>query len=300
VVVILRIVRSLTKGIRSVRGFGLVPAFALIFACSPAAGTRPVVDPPTLEVPRLANGNADSSLLSSGGGARFGRAPITVGSKWAVTTDAQSAVSMADPQGVQVQVSEYVSRYSVEILAVEGPAPTRVRLSFQKNVQRYQSIDKPTVIDGKTYVVDRTPPHVRDEAGAQASEEETQRVLDVFPDLGTRTQIDQVLPESAMQIGQERHELADAILRVIHPRAWTMTKGTASLARTEGEDAVFDVTLDANGQSGVHMEVKGEARVRLRDAKLVSITLAGAYTYATDKDPGTFTLKRTVRDLSPN
>ena len=45
-------------------------------------------------------------------------------------------------------------------------------------------------------------------------------------------------------------------------------------ARTEGEDAVFDVTLDANGTSGVHMEVKGEARVRLRDAKLASLSLA--------------------------
>jgi hypothetical protein len=275
------------KGIRSV-------PFLVVFACSPAASTRPVNEP-ALEVPRLAGGNTESP---QSGGVRFGRAPITVGSKWAVTTDARSVVSMADPQGVQVQLSEYVSRYSVEILAIEGQAPTRVRLSFQKNVQRYQSLDKPTVIDGKTYVVDRAPPHVRDDlSGAQASEEETQRVLDVFPDLGTRTQIDQVLPESAMQIGQDRHELADAILRVIHPRAWTMTKGTASLARTEGEDAVFDVTLDANGQSSVHMEVKGEARVRLRDAKLVSLSLAGAYTYATDKEPGTFTLKRTVRDL---
>lgn len=290
----LGIVRSLTKGIRSV-------PFFVFFACSPTASRPPVVEP-VLDVPRLAGGNTQSP--SSGSGVRFGRSPITVGSKWAVATDARSVITMTDPLGAQVQVSEYVSRYTVEVLDVEGPAPTRVRLSFQQNVQRYQSIDKPTVIDGKTYVIDRAPPHVRDEAGARASEDEEQRVLDVFPDLGTRTQIDQVLPESAMEIGQERHELADAILRVIHPRAWTMTKGkgTASLARTEGQglesgSAVFEVSLDADGQNGVHMEVKGDAHVRLRDAKLVSLSLAGAYRLGTEREVGTFTLKRTVVDL---
>jgi hypothetical protein len=122
-------------------------------------------------------------------------------------------------------------------------------------------------------------------------------VLDVLPDLGTRTQIDQVLPDSAMAIGEERHELAGAILRVIHPRAWTLTRGTAVLSRAETEEAVFTITLDATSQSGLRVNVKGEARVRLRDARLTSLELEGTYDSPSSPAPGTFSLHRTVRDL---
>jgi len=294
VVVILRIVEWVICSV------GLATAFLLI-SCSPAATTSSHNAAPievALEVPKIDGGNTESPGAIENG-VRFGRTLTTVGSKWTVDTDARSSVTLVDAQGQpDLQLSEYISRYAVEVLAVEGPAPTRVRLSFQKNVQRYQNVDKATVIDGKTYVLDRaTQPQVRLEDGSPATEDESQRVLDVFPDLGTRTQIDQVLPDGVMTFGQDRHELAEAILRVIHPRAWTLVKGTATLLRAEGStDAVFDVALDAKAQSGVHMDVKGEARVRIRDAKLVAISLSGSYLTGKGESPGAFTLKRTVRD----
>ncbi|MBX3220220.1 MAG: hypothetical protein KF795_06845 [Labilithrix sp.] len=259
-------------------------------ACPPAARPPPVVEP-GLEVPRLGGGGAEPSTS----GVRFGRAAPVVGARWDVSVDARSAT--ADPQG-GVQLSQYLSSYTVEILATNGPAPSRVRLAFERNVQRYQGVDKATSIDGKTYVVDAAPPYVRDDAGGAAPEEETQRVLDIFPDLGTRTQIDQVLPDAAMAIGEPRDELAGAILAVIHPRAWTLNAGSAVLERTDTEDAVFSVALDATGTNGLRMVVKGEARVRLRDARLTQIAVEGTYDHASGgvSEPGTFTLRRTVRD----
>jgi hypothetical protein len=276
-------------------------------AASPSSGPRPVDT--TLEVPRLDGGATANGPENSGTGVRFGRVPPTPGAKWAVTVEARSEANHADPLGgptaMSAQLSEYISEYNVEILATNGPAPSRVRLVFEKNIQRYQGVDKATVIDGKSFIVEAAAPHVRDNAtGNAASEEETQRVLDVFPDLGTRTQIDQVLPDIAMAIGEERHELAQAILRVIHPRAWTMNRGSAVLARVDGDAAVFAIAVDATGQSGLRMDVKGEARIRIRDARLASIALEGTYDHpkgsvapGDPSEPGHFVLRRIVRDV---
>ena len=281
--------------VRSVRADVLVLAIA---ACSPAANPAPVASP-ELDVPRLDGGVAEPVIE----GVRFGRMKPSVGARWQVRVSATSAT--ADPQG-GMQTSEYVSVFTVEVLGTNGPAPSQVRLDFEKNVHRYQGVDTPTVIDGKAYILDtnvapdgpgRSP--VRTESGAAPSAEEIERVLDVFPDIGTRTQIDQVLPDAAMKIGEARDELARAILRVIHPRAWTLNAGSAVLARTEGDDAVFAVSIDATGSNGLRMAVKGETNVRLRDARLMRIALDGTYDLATPgrSDPGTFSLRRTVTDL---
>src|SRR5262249_36291807 len=143
---------------------------------------------------------------------------------------------------------------------------------------------------------------VRDVADSPAPDDEAQRVLDVFPDLGTRTQVDQVLPDVGMAIGDERDELAGAILHVIHPRSWTLERGSALLSRVEKgatgrDDAVFLVAIKAVSQNGVWMDVKGDARVRLDDARLVSIGLAGTYSYQKEAEAGSFSLQRTVEDL---
>ena len=273
-------------------------AAALFGACAPS--TSPPAVEPVLDIPRLDGGSAAPTAPA---GVRFGRVPPAVGARWKVTVSARSA--SADPQG-GLQRSEYVSSYIVEVLGTNGPAPSRVRLVFEKNVQRLQGRENPTAIDGKTYVVDATPASdgaggfaVRDGSGAPVTEEEQQRVLDVVPDLGTRTQVDQILPDSAMTIGDARDELAGAILRVIHPRAWTLNKGTAVLARTQAEDAVFALTIDATGSNGIRMVVSGEAKIRLRDARLVEIALDGTYDRAMGPgpDPGTFSLRRTTHDL---
>ncbi len=283
--------------VRSVR----IGALALVLsACSPRGGSSPIVEVP-LDVPRLDAGS--STTHASAAGVRFGRVVPAPSTRWHVDVSAKSASADA-PGGTQL--SEYVSSYIVEVLATNGAAPSRVRLVFEKNVQQYQGIDKATAIDGKTYVVDASTSDgasgrwaVRDARGAVPSEEEIERVLDVVPDLGTRTQVDQILPDAAMAIGDARDELAGAILRVIHPRAWTLNKGTAVLARTEADDAVFTIAIDATGTNGVRMVVSGEARVRLRDARLVQMAFDGTYDRVggSAADPGTFTLRRTVRDL---
>ena len=258
-------------------------------ACSGAA--RPlVVTAPELDIPRL-DGGAPVALED---GIRFGHPLPTVGTAWTVSVHATSVA--------EEQVSTYISEYRVEILAVDGPAPSRVKLRFVRNVHSYQGHDTPTVIEGKEYVVDARAPHVRDATNAAAPEPETQRVLDVFPDLGTRTRIDEVLPDRAMHIGERRDELAAAILRVIHPRAWTLREGRATLVRLDGnsgDDAVFKVSIDASSESGLTMDVSGEAHVRLADAHLTDLSLDGRYVLtktgtATPEPPGKFNLRRRI------
>lgn len=224
---------------------------------------------------------------------RFGHPPATVGASWAVSTTAISTSS--DPAGDQV--SSYSSSFRVTVLAVDGPAATKVKLHFDKNQNEYQGQDTPTVIHGKDYVVDARAPHVFDPSGTAAAEEETQRVLDAFPDIGTRSRVDEVLPES-MRIGDRRDDLAAAVVRIMHPRAWTLTSGSASLARVEGGDAVFTVKLEASSASGMTMAVAGELRARLRDSHLSSITLDGSYEPRTSSadHKGTIRYRRVTSD----
>jgi hypothetical protein len=216
---------------------------------------------------------------------------------WTVVLHAASHA--ADPQGNE-QVSAFDSEVRVEVLAVDGPAPSRVRMRFLRNVQTYQGRDTATLVDGKEYVVDARAPHVRDLTNAPAPEAEAQRVLDVFPDLGTRSRIDEVLPDEEMRLGERRDELAAAVLRVIHPRAWTLHAGTAVLSHVEldAQQAVFKVTLDASSEGGLRMKVSGEAHVALRDAQLAELALDGTYETKTDagvvEPPGTFSLRRKV------
>jgi hypothetical protein len=273
-------------------------------ACGP--GPRPstlaVAPEPELVIPRFDGGGGPPPNAADG--VHFGH-PIPVAKTgWTVTVHASS--QSADAQG-GMQVSTYESEYKVEIVAVDGPAPTRVRLRFLRNVYVFGDAQReaPTPIDRKEYVVDARAPHVRDaDTGAAAPEAESQRVLDVFPDLGTRTRIDEVLPDAAMHVGDVRDELAAAILRVIHPRAWALRAGTATLARVAGDVAVFEVSLDAASESGLHLDVRGEARVRLVDSQLVELALDGRYETGPDAGtsdpPGTFSLRRTLTsDLAP-
>lgn len=251
---------------------------------------------PELDIPRLDGGTA---AVATNASIHFGRPAPAVGATWTVSLVASSRSSDPSGGGGGDQLSTYHSDYRVEVLGVDGPAPSRVKLRFIRNVQTFQGAETPTQIDGKEYVVDARAPHVRDATDGAAPEAETQRVLDIFPDLGTRTRIDEVLPDAAMSIGDRRDELAAAILRVIHPRAWTLGAGTATLARTDGEHAVFSISLDASSDSGSRMELSGDARVRLHDAQLSDLSLDGRYERMNAKDagiepPGTFTLRRRI------
>ena len=267
-----------------------------LVACSSPAQPPTVATSPELVIPRLDRDAGASARARAGDGAHFGHPPATVGATWLVEVRATSR-SPEGPLGAGEQVSLYESAVRVDVLAVAGPAPSRVRLRVLRNVHSYQGRATPTVIDGKEYIVDAQAPHVRDALGAAAPPAESERVLDIFPDLGTRARVDEVLPDEELALGARHDVLAGAILRVIHPRAWTLRAGTATLTRLEGDQAVFKVSLDAASESGLHMDVEGEARVRLRDARLSALLLEGRYERSgpgAAEPPGTFELRRTV------
>ena len=298
-------VTILHVGVRFVRAHamgvlvGQAALGALISAGCPGSPPPAVaLTPSELDIPPLDAGR-EGGLGTASAGVRFGHPAAAVGTAWSVSVQASSRSSDPATAGVSEQLSTYDSEFRVEVLAVDGPAPSRVKLRFLRNIHTYQGAPTPTAIDGKEYVVDARAPHVRNATGPAtnnaAPEGETQRVLDVFSDLGTRTRIDEVLPDDTMSIGERRDELAGAVLRVIHPRAWTLRTGTATLARADGEHAVFVVSLDASSENGLRMELSGEAHVRLRDASLSDLSLDGRYELASGKEPpGHFTLRRRV------
>lgn len=277
-------------------GVGLLALVLTALSCRPPARTPTVAGAPDLVIPRL---DPDAGTQDrEADGVRFGHPAALVGATWSVQVRATSR-STDDPRDPSAeQLSEYASDFRVEVLAVAGPAPSRVRLTFARNVHSFQGAPTPSVIHGRAYFVDARVPHVRDASDAEASPLETERVLDVFPDLGTRTRIDQVLPDDAMRVGERHDDLAGAILRVIHPRAWTLRAGAALLARAEGDHAVFTLSIDAAADNGLHMELSGEARVRLADARLSELSLSGRYERQSSgpaEPPGTFEMNRTVR-----
>lgn len=249
------------------------------------------VDVP-LEVPRV-DGGIVAAPTTDPSAVRFGRENAKVGdrshqhvlarSEWRDETHDESA--------------SYESEFVIEVLAVEGPAPSRVKIAFRKNENFDNVSHQATPIDGHTYLVDVKEPHVLDATtNAPPSADEISRVSDVLPDLGTRAQIDQVLPDTAMHLGDHRDDIAGAIARILHPRYWGVDKGTAVLTRTEAGDAIFAVALDATSSAtGMKMSVKGDARVRLRDARLEGFALVGTFVRP-NREKGTLTLERRVRD----
>lgn len=277
-----------------------VGALVLVVGQACREPTAPVATTaPALDVPPMEAGVGPTDRTRSG--VSFGHPVPRTGKAWRVVVQARSLSH--DPSG-NPQVSTYDSTFAVEIVAVDGPAPSRVRLRFAENAESYQGSRKPTILEGKAYFVDARAPHVRDASNASAPEAEAQRVLDVFPDLGTRTRVDQIVPTEPMQLGERRDELAAALLRIVHPRAWTLHAGTATLVRVEDGAGVFKVSLDASSESGLVMRLAGEARIALADAELVEMSLDGDYETKKDagppEPPGTILYRRNVTsDPSP-
>ncbi|HEY8077806.1 MAG TPA: hypothetical protein VIF62_26955 [Labilithrix sp.] len=234
--------------------------------CAAPAASPP---PPSLEIPRLPR---DPGQIQ-GAGARFVHEPARSGSSFHVSVHAASHVP--DPSGGE-QESEYESELDGAVLEVEAGAPARVRVRFERNANLYQGILTPTPIDGRTYVASVRDPHVTDDSGGVPTPAEVERVLDVFPDLGTRSKLEESLPDGPIVVGERRDDLARAVLRILHPRAWTFDDGAATLARIDGGEAVFDVRIDAHSAQSTILTV-GEVRVRLRPAGLASIVLRGTY-----------------------
>jgi hypothetical protein len=248
---------------------------------------------------------------------RFGRTPAGVGMHWSVDVDARSELEVAasgartGTPGGDLQILEYASQFRVDVLAIEGQSPTKLRVEFGKNVQRSSgSAARPDIssaVAGHAYVVDEVSPFVRsDPPGTRAvTAEEVERVLDVVPDLGTRPGVEQALPGGPMAIGQARPEIAAAILRLMHPRAWTLQQGSAVLTRADPEEAVFHVTLEATSQKNLRIRVAGDAHIRRRDAWLTAVELDGTFEngdsssgsfWGPSDKPGSFRYRRVVRE----
>lgn len=254
-------------------------AALLLAACGSGSSSTstPASPAPQLEVPKLAATAPPAPTYDTPGSARFGRELPRVGDKTHTLVVAKS--TFVDPTNGPESES-YDSDFEEEVLAVNGPAPTRVKVTFKTNEIFDNITSKPTVLAGKSYWVDAVGARVVDAATqAPVSADETTRVLDIVPDLGTRTTIDQVLPDHPLHWGESRDDLAGAILRILHPRFWTLTKGTASLVQVDKAGfADFRIAIAAvSSNSGMTIDLDGTCRIRAQDSKLAQFVLRGTY-----------------------
>ena len=266
-------------------------------ACFAAPASPASPGAPELVIPRLHRdaGGADAT----GEGARFAHPPATVGTTWTVEQRASSR--SPDPGGGGEQRSLYESTFRVEVLQVDGPVPSLVRLVILRNVRTFQDQVTPNAIDGRSFVIDALSMKVRSEAGGDVSTLDREQLVDLVPELGRRSLVEQSLPDAPLPIGGRDDDLARALLRVLHPRSWNFRGGSASLVRIDAGHGVFRVAIEGQADgldgNGLRLDVHGEARIRLADSRLTYFELDGRYELpgaaATDP-PGTFELRRTV------
>jgi hypothetical protein len=268
-------------------------ALFLLTACTPPAEAPSAAV--ELAVPP-ARGGGVAGETTDPNAVRFGRESAKLGARSHQHVLARSVWND--------QNASYESEFVIEVLAVEGGSshsagawPSRVKIEFRKNESFDNVSRQATSIDGHTYLVDVHPPHVLDAAtNAVPSEDEIARVTDVLPDLGTRAQIDQILPDTAMHVGEHRDDIAKAIARILHPRIWNLDQGSAVLVRAEAGEAVFHVVLDATSSATkMKIAIEGDARVRLRDARLEGFSLKGEFVRP-NGEKGELQDERTVRD----
>jgi hypothetical protein len=264
--------RRLAPLVAFLAGRSLVaPLVALsLLACEPAALPAPHVSEPvaipTVSAPPTAE-------------RKFGARTFRVGERWSVRTWAEG---LADDGGGATQSSRYDALLHVTVLSVvgggaSGAAPARLEVRFEKSLRAYQHEPKPTDLHGKTYVLDASTETVRDASGAEASANESELVRDAYPDVGTSSRIEQALPDGLLTPGMDAPGLAEAVLRSLHPRAWTFNHGRATFKEVDGEEAVFAIALDTTSARGLHLDVSGEARFRVADRQQTRLVLRGSY-----------------------
>ncbi|MCA9591004.1 MAG: hypothetical protein KC657_37155 [Myxococcales bacterium] len=241
-----------------------------LLACEPAALPAPRASEPVVIPTVTAPASSEQ---------KFGARVFRVGERWSVRTLAEG---LADDGGGATQSSEYEALLHVTVLSVvgggaTGAAPSRLELHFEKSTRAYQHVPKPTDLHGKTYVVDATSEVVRDTSGAEVGEVERELVRDAYPDVGTSSRVEQALPDGTLTPGSDAPGLAEAVLRSLHPRAWTFNRGRATFKEIDGGEAVFEISLDTTSARGLHLDVSGEARFRLADRQQTRLVLRGSY-----------------------
>lgn len=286
-------------GARGIRvGQRLLPLTIALAAC-PAAPLAPAPrSAPDLVIPRLDRGAGTSE--PTGEGPRFGHPPATVGTTWTVEQEASSR--SPDPGGgVGEQRSLYESKFRVEVLQVDGPVPALVRVVILRNVRTFQNRVTPSAIEGKSYVIDALSMNVQSELGDPVGTLDREQLVDLVPELGRRSPVEQALPDAPLPVGARDDDLSRALLRVLHPRSWNFRDGSAVLVRVEAGHAVFRVEIEGQADgldgNGLKLDVHGEARIRLADSRLTLFSLDGRYELpgaAATNPPGTFELRRTV------
>ncbi len=282
-------------------GQRLLPLMLALTACASSAASPAPRSAPELVIPRLARDAGAPE--ASGEGARFAHPPALVGMTWTVEQKASSR--SPDPRGGGEQRSLYESTFRVEVLQVDGLVPSLVRLVILRNVRTFQDQIAPNAIDGRAFVIDALTMKVQSESGAEVGTLDREQLVDLVPELGRRSLVEQALPDAPLPIGGRDDDLARALLRVLHPRSWSFRNGAAALLRVEAGHGVFRVEIEAGADgpdgNGLRLDVHGEARIRLADSRLTYFALDGRYELpgaAATNPPGRFELRRTLTSES--
>ncbi len=179
--------------------------------------------------------------------------------------------------------SSYHSLYTATILEASRDAVTRVRVTFGENTRRVLGAaefnENATPLRGRTLILETAPePRVLDEAGARVPRDVETLALDIFSDLGMRGGVSASLPDAPLGVGARVDPFAQAVVRTLNAKTWTVTRGEARIERVLPEAAEISLAIAATSESGLAMTWTGKAVVGTRTRRLDALMLDGAFT----------------------
>lgn len=250
-------------------------AYLVVVALAACAGAQPALRrEDALDIPTLAAPASSRAPEDAGPSVTIRRRPARAGDRWRVTVKADSREQTS--WGFEEHAT-YDTAYDVEVLAIEGAAPSRLRVHYDHNVRTSRGQETRTPVDGQTYLVEAAQKlRVVDGGELATRPDEAQLVSDMFPDLGAPGSVESSLREGALRVGDRQDGLARAVARLVHPRAVTLESGSATVARLEGDRLELALDMVLVWQMGSRAALKGKALVR-SDGLLLRVALEGAF-----------------------
>lgn len=202
------------------------------------------------------------------------------------------AGAKASDPGVKVKFNEREGvEKTVEVLAVSGISVTKVKVAYKESTKveskdgAEKTIKSPVI--GKTYIVEAKngAVSVLTEQGAPVPAEEAKEVQDDFKNLGKQDDMQSVLPETPLRVGDQVDAIAEGLRTKLSSgddgkTKTTVEKSSAKLIKINDKGGTktgvfkieLDVVIDKSGMV-IRMKMEGEVELRAEDGFPVAMML---------------------------
>ena len=199
----------------------------------------------------------------------------------------QLTVEIAPGKSMPMDMKKHAEELK-EVLAANGGVATKVKVTYtdqETQTMAGKARNKPSLIDGKTYVVARVGDEleVTLEDGSAPPDEEVEKVARKERDLGKPDPMDQIIASKTWKLGEKIAFTPDelATINAGSPSAdddERLVKMELTLAGVDDGEARFDMDMALSVETPkgkMSMALTGTARVDVATGRLLEITGAG-------------------------